>query len=288
MAKENIIFVRKEVKYMPSNEERVLEFYSGGFEDHRAVKSKSNSIEFRYTEKILREYIHKNSKVIELGCATGYYGMLFADDCGEYTGIDITPAHIEEFRTKIKTAGKENVHAYLGDATNLTEIADNSYDVVLCLGPMYHLPQEEREKVFQECYRIGRDGAVFAFAYINLLGAYAGACVNDNWREIYPNQKTNQYVFEYNTDDENPGVFFFTSPEEMESDAEGIGFSVIKNQGLDFFFAACAIDSMSEEQFECYLELADRMSSSPSCTGLANHALLVCCLAAKHGKSDNL
>ena len=33
---------------------------------------------------------------------------------------------------------------------------------------------------------------------------------------------------------------------------------------------------MDDEQFRCYRELADRMSASRSCTGLANHALMVC------------
>ena len=61
----------------------------------------------------------------------------------------------------------------------------------------------------------------------------------------------------------------------MEADAKQHGFSVLANRGLDFSFASCAIDGMRDEQFSCYLDLADRMSSSPSCTGLANHALLL-------------
>ena len=169
-----------------------------------------------------------------------------------------------------------NVKAFVGDATKLDNIADNSFDVVLCLGPMYHLPKGERELVFAECRRIAKDGAIIAFAYINGLGVYAGACVDDNARHIYPNAKTNKYVFEYNTDDVRPELFFFSSPEEMECDAKRYKFEVLKNCGLDFWFVKYAIDMMNEEQFECYWEIADRMSESRSCVGLSNHALLVC------------
>ena len=270
------------MRTMSSNQEKIIKNYSGGKEHERAFESRSGGLEFHYTKKFLNEYIKPDSRIIELGCAGGYYGMYFADKCAEYVGVDITPENIAAFEENIKTAGLTNVRAFVGDATNLgniesiESITDNGFDVVLCFGPMYHLPQEERELVFAECVRIAKDGAILAFAYINRIGVYASACTADKWRHIYPNAKTNKYVFEYNTDDEKPGVFFLTSPEEMEYDAKQHKLEVVKNCGLDFLFASYAIDMMSEEQFNCYMELADKMSDSRSCTGLANHALLIC------------
>lgn len=260
---------------MSSNQEIIRDKYSHGREGERAFSAtRSESLEFHYTKKILDEYIKPDKRVIELGCGGGYYGIYYAGKCAEYTGIDITPENIAVFDEKIKEAKLSNVKAFVGDAANLENIADENFDVVLCLGPMYHLPREERELVFAECYRIAKDGATIAFAYINGLGVYAGACVN--WRDKYPNAQTNKYVFEYHTDDERPGLFFFTSPEEMEYDATQHKLDILKNCGLDFWFASSAIDMISDEQFDCYLELADRMSESRSCVGLSNHALLIC------------
>lgn len=108
------------------------------------------------------------------------------------------------------------------------------------------------------------------------LGVYAGACVQDQLRDRYPNPRANRYVLEQSTDDVRPGVFFYTSPEEIEQSAAENGFRTVGNYGLDFFFMASAIDDMDEEKYRCYLELANKMSYSPSCTGLANHALLLC------------
>lgn len=261
---------------MSSNQEKIVDFYKGGGEDGRFRLSRSNYIEFHYTKKIMAEYINKNSNVIEFGCATGNYGMYFADNCCSYTGVDMSPDNILVFNKKIIDENKQNIKAFVGDATNLDDFEDNGFDVVMCLGPMYHLPPEERLKVFSECYRVAQPEAIIAFAYINRLGVYAGACANDNLRNIYPNKKANISVFEDSTDDQKPGVFFFTSPEEMEKDAENNGLKVIKNCGLDFFFMSCAIDEMDDEQFECYIEFADKMSESETCTGLSNHALLIC------------
>ena len=261
---------------MASNQEKIIEHYSGYQEDNRAKESRSASLEFHYTKQILSEYFTSKSCVIELGCATGYYGMYFADKCAEYTGVDISPDHIAVFNEKIVTEKKKNIHAVVGDATALSEFSDNSFDIVLCFGPMYHLPHEERLEVFDECYRIARSGAILAFAYINGLGAYVAACVHDKLRSTYPNKETNNSVFKLKTDDQLPGVFFFTSPEEMEYAAKQKKLEVLKNCGVNFHFAACAIDEMDEEQFEAYMELTDKMSISPYCTGLSAHALLIC------------
>ena len=261
---------------MASSQEKILSYYNSYNEDNRENESRAAGLEFHYTKKLLSEYITPEARVIELGCATGYYGMLFADKCAEYTGVDLSPANIAIFREKITTERKENVHALVGDATALTGFYDNSFSVVLCLGPMYHLPKEERLKVFDECCRVARPGAILAFAYINGLGAYVAACVHDKLRSTYPNTETNYNVLMLGTDDQLPGVFFFTSPEEMEHDAKLSNLEVIKNHGVNFHFAACAVDVMNDEQFQCYMELIDKMSESSSCTGLSAHALLIC------------
>jgi 2-polyprenyl-3-methyl-5-hydroxy-6-metoxy-1,4-benzoquinol methylase len=261
---------------MSSNEDLIRKKYADGLEDRREEKSRATAQEFFYTKKYLSPYIKKDSRVLELGCGTGYYGMYFADKCLEYTGVDLTPENIEIFNRKISEAGLTNVHAYVGDATKAEDIPSGGYDVVLCLGPMYHLPREERQIVFDNCVNAAKEGAVIAFAYINGLGAYICACMNEKYRNIYPNRKANQCVFEYGTDDTKPGVFFFTSPEEMENDAAAHGLKKIKNAGMDFLLAEGAVNTMSEEQFECWREISDRMSDSESCTGLSNHALLIC------------
>jgi hypothetical protein len=77
-------------------------------------------------------------------------------------------------------------------------------------------------------------------------------------------------------DDLRPDLFFETTPEEMEQSAIKHGLNVIKNVGLDFLIFIYLINNMSEEQFEAWRVLNDRMAESAYCTGLSNHALMVC------------
>jgi hypothetical protein len=92
----------------------------------------------------------------------------------------------------------------------------------------------------------------------------------------YPNKKTNEYVLRKGTDDEKPGLFFFATPEKIAESAKNHGLEIIKNAGLDFTFNDDFINDMSEEKFEAWLELSDSMVENESCTGLANHSLLLC------------
>jgi ubiquinone/menaquinone biosynthesis C-methylase UbiE len=258
---------------MSTNENIMLEFYSLGKEDSRATLSRSSSLEFYYTKKHLEGLIELTDRVLEVGCATGHYGMYYSDKCKEYVGVDLVPLHIELFKKRISDSKLSNVSCSVGDATNLEGISDNSFDVVLCLGPMYHLPQEERELVFAECTRVCKSGGVLAFAYINKIGAYAGACILDN---RYPNDHANKCVLENGTDDLRSETFFFSTPEEMNENAAKHGLSKIKNLGTDFFVTMGVADSMSDEQFEIMRPLYDQMTSHESCAGMSNHALLVC------------
>ena len=259
---------------MLADKEKILLRYNEGDEDSRHGRSRNQSLEFYYTEKHLGHFIKPGSRVIELGCATGYYAMRFADKCAEYFGVDLVPKHIAQFKEKIASSGLKNVGCALGDATDLTFIPDSCFDVVLCLGPMYHLSPSERSKAFTECARVCKPGGIAAFAYINACGVYAGACITAP--EVYPNALTNDNVFRIGTDDLRPGLFWYTSPEEIEVEAKSRGLTKIFDLGTDFFIFANCVDSMDDARFELMRPLYDKMIFSESCTGLSNHALLVC------------
>jgi len=244
-------------------------------EDNRATSSRSASLEFYYTKKILDNFISGDNRILEVGCGTGYYGFHYADKCKEYFGIDLFPHHIEIFRRKIQESGIGNLSCNVGDATHLDSIEDNCFDVVLCLGPMYHLPPDKRELVFAECKRVCKNGGVVVFAFINKIGTYFGAILHDDLRGKYPNQQANDAILKQGINDDD-APFFFTTPEEMVSAAARHGLSKVRVAGLDFFNLTAIADKMNDEKFGFYLELLDEAISFESCAGMSEHALLIC------------
>ena len=262
---------------MAISKDKIIAYYedytSRTGEDNRATSSRSAGLEFHYTKKALHEHIDRSSRVLEVGCGTGYYGMYFADKCKEYLGVDLFQTHIDIFERKIQENMLQNLSCRVGDATNLEGIEDNSFDVVCCLGPLYHLPIEDRETVLAECKRVCKPGGIIALAYINKIGVYVGACVVLS--EVYPNQKANDLVLGLGINNED-APFYFTTPEEMEALAVRHGLSKVRNMGTDSFVTMGVVDKMDDEKFALYMALSDEMVKHESCTGMSNHALLIC------------
>jgi len=258
-----------------SNEHFVRKWYSEKNEDNRAFISKANGLEFYFTKKLLEKYITKQSSIIEIGCGTGYYGMFLYNKCKNYVGIDISPDNIKIFNDKISKNGIKNILTIEGDATNLSQINDYEFDVVLVFGPMYHLPPEERDLVFTEAKRICKSNGIIMFAYINKLGAYLqDGILSDPNR--YPSKDSIECLVENGMSDDTPGLFFFTDSGKIKERAEKHGLKVIKNLGVNFIFNRDLINSMDDEKFQNWLKFSEYMCNDESCTGLSSHSILIC------------
>jgi SAM-dependent methyltransferase len=269
----NIIELKENV--MAFNEDKIRERYSDpAREDNRSILSRARGIEFHYTKKILSEFISVESSVAEIGCGTGYYGLYFSDKCKEYTGFDLSPESIQMFNEKINSKGIKNVKTFVGNAIKLDNINDSTYDVVLVLGPMYHLPYEKRELVIMESKRICKNGGIIIYAYINKLGAYLYGILR--LPEKYPNKNANEFVLLKETDDIFTDVFYYTTPEKIADCANRNGLKIIRNVGVDFNFGENIINEMDDEKYKYWLEFSDYMCQSESCAGLSNHALIIC------------
>jgi len=243
-------------------------------EDNRSTISRARGIEFHYSKKILSKYINLESSVLEIGCGTGYYGLHFYSKCKEYIGIDLSPENIQMFNDKINSKKINNIKAIVGNATKLDNINDSVYDVVLVLGPMYHLSLEKRELVIKESKRVCKIGGIIIYAYINKLGAYLNGILR--LPEKYPNKNANKLVLLKETDDIFTDIFYYTTPEKIAENAIKYGLKIIKNIGVDFIFGETIINEMDEEKYKCWLEFSDYMCMSESCTELSTHALLIC------------
>ena len=260
---------------MAINEKLLYEFYNDPErENNRSSVSKARGIEFLYTKKLLDKYVKSKATVLEIGCATGYYGMYLHDKCKEYIGIDIVPQNIENFYKKIKEFGISNIKTFVGDAVNITNFNNDTFDFVLNLGPMYHLSSQERELSLLESKRVCKNNGIIMFSYINKFGAYFQGILREP--EKYPNKTANDLILEKGTDDIRPNVFFYTTPEEMEKLALEKGLKIIGNYGVDFLFNIGHINSMDEEKFNNWIEFSDYLFESKSCTGLSIHGIMVC------------
>lgn len=266
---------REETDMSDNYKAKVIEKYADGREVGRAERSGAFGMEFLYTKKAIDPYISEDKRVIEIGCGGGYYLMNYAPRCKEYIGVDLSPVNIEITKEQIAGSGYQNADAQVGDATNLTQIPDQSFDVVLCLGPLYHLKREDWAKCIAECKRICKDDGVIIFAFINKAGVIAKFAPFAGWENVLT-PHIGECVLEKGTDDVNTDIFFYTTPEEMVEDTAREGLKKIRMRGVDFLILDETLDEFTTEQRKIWFKLADLIFESEYATALTNHALFIC------------
>jgi 2-polyprenyl-3-methyl-5-hydroxy-6-metoxy-1,4-benzoquinol methylase len=142
-------------------------FYAEEYvEDVRLTRSPHGRLEFVRTVELLRRVLPAPpARVFDVGGGTGIHARWLAEAGYEVTLVDLMAEHVEQ------AAAIEGVDASLGDARALAA-PDASFDVVLLLGPLYHLIEpDDRSLALREAVRVARPGAVVAAAAI---GRYAG------------------------------------------------------------------------------------------------------------------
>ena len=92
---------------------------------------------------------------LESACGTGLVSRALAGKVGSVTGVDLTPAMLEQAKRGAADEGIENASFSVGDATAL-EFADGSFDGSVTRFSLHHIPVPGR--VIAELARVVRPG----------------------------------------------------------------------------------------------------------------------------------
>lgn len=147
------------------NEENLINYYNKFNEDKR-LTHRHGIVEYETTMKYIKEYLKNmnNPKIIDIGAGTGKYSVALANE-----GYDVTAVELVKHNLMTLKAKNSPVKAYLGNAINLARFKDNSFDMVLLFGPLYHLiSKEDKLKALMEAKRIVKeDGLILVSYYMN-------------------------------------------------------------------------------------------------------------------------
>jgi len=104
--------------------------------------------------------VEADDHVLDVACGTGNIAITAARRGATVTGLDITPAMLEDARENATLAGVEDIDWEEGDATNMP-FGDDTFDVTLsCVGHMFANPPEAAAT---ELLRVTRPGGRIAF-----------------------------------------------------------------------------------------------------------------------------
>ena len=153
--------------------------YGLGHERNRLV-GEVDALELVRTLDLLDRFLPAPpARLLDVGGGPGIYAERFAQRGYDVHLIDIFPEHVEEARARSRAFAAD-----VGDARDLSAFDDESTDVVLLLGPLYHLTERaDRVQSLAEARRVVRRGGVVAVAaisrYASLLDGVASGMLGD-------------------------------------------------------------------------------------------------------------
>jgi len=155
-----------------------LEKYYNKFnEDHR-LTTRHGIVEFTTSMKYIHDFIPKDKKIkiLDDGAGTGRYSVAFAREGHFVTAVELVPRNLKTLESK-----HEKVNCWPGDARDLHFLDDDTFDITIMFGPLYHLhTQEERAAAFNEAKRVTKkDGIIFA-AYVMNEYSILTYCFKEN------------------------------------------------------------------------------------------------------------
>ena len=143
----------------------IIDKYSDYDEDSRLISDRGHNVEYLTTMRYIQKFLLPNAKILEIGAATGRYSITLAKMGYDVTAVDLVPKHVEIMKSK--TRRLKNFQCMMADALDLNQFADQSFDMVLNFGPMYHLfNRKDKKQAISETLRVAKKGAICMFAYL--------------------------------------------------------------------------------------------------------------------------
>jgi len=135
---------------MNKQHEIVGRYYDTSIFDYESVRlTKYCPVEFAITSRYLQRWVPQGAKVAEIGVGVGHYSKLLTSQGCSIHLVDVSERLLDAACARLRDSGLEGqiVGVDRASATDLDCLGTGIFDVVLMLGPLYHLLTiEERQR----------------------------------------------------------------------------------------------------------------------------------------------
>ena len=252
----------------------ITSFYTEVDEEQRLQKSRHGQLEFRTTMEYIHRMIPEGARILEVGAGTGRYSIALAKEGYEVTAVELLENNLEVLKENAK--GIDNLQAFQGDALDLSKWADDTFDVTLVLGPMYHLYEREQvHKAIDEAIRVTKKDGVIFFAFLSVYAILFNNYLKENLRDGIEENFTEEYKVRHFEEQLFTGydiaefeALFAEKEVEYISTVAANTILELARKRTDFV--------MSDEDFEAFAKYHLATCEKRELLGASSHLLYIC------------
>ncbi|MEM7019911.1 MAG: class I SAM-dependent methyltransferase [Pseudomonadota bacterium] len=262
---------------MPDDISDIRDFYSRSteYEDNRLIR---HQLEFEMTMRYLDAYLPEEANILELGAATGRYTLQLVKRGHQVTAVDLSPVLLAQCEKRLQTSGLQNWETLVADARDLGNISGR-FDVVLIMGPFYHLVEyEDRKQVLENAYERLNDSGLCFTAWVSRLGMLGSLIRNmPEWIQIEDEVGS---IMKDGRDPPGPRAGFrgyFARAEEIQPFHEAAGFETQAFAGVEPCIGSHdeSFNALEGPLRTKWLDLLFQVSQEPSIIGASGHLLYI-------------
>lgn len=246
-----------------------LEEYYNKFNEDKRLNTRRGQIEFITNMKYIHKYLKEGDKILDIGAGTGKYSLSLDKEGYEVTAIELV-------KRNIQIINKKNPHlkTILGNALDLSMIKDNTYDIVLLFGPMYHLKKRSDQiKALAEAKRVTKEEGIILVSYcMNDYAIITHGFIEDNIKENIKNQQINKNFKILENGNPLYDYVRIEDINEINKTTKLKRIQIISSDGMTNYIRG-TINKMDEETFELYLKYHLSTCERKDFLGVSTHLL---------------
>jgi len=260
----------------------IAEYYHLAPEEHRLEQGAFALEGLRTRELIERHARRPPATVLDVGGAAGVYALWLADAGYTVHLVDPVPRLVAEAERRSAGRPRPIASCRVGDARAL-DFPDQSADIVLLLGPLYHLTEAaDRARALSEARRVLKPGGqLFAAAISRWASALDGLA-----RDLFQDPRFAAIVAQdlragqHRNPTERIDYFttaYFHRPDELRAEVEGAGLILDGLYGLEgsgWLFSDVTARLADPRRRADLLRVARLLESEPAMLAVSAHLLV--------------
>lgn len=251
-----------------------LESYYNSYNEDGRLLSQHGQVEYITTQKYIHECLagFRGGSILEIGAGTGRYSVALAKEGYAVTAVELIEHNIDILKSKLD--GTENITVLQGNAVDLSFLEDNTFDMTLLLGPMYHLyTKEEKLLALSEAVRVTKPKGYILVAYcMNEPTIIQYVFARDNLKKVFDN---NMLTDDWHCISEPSEIFELIRTEEIAELDSAVPVDRIKLVASDGAtnYMRELVDGMDKETFEKWVEYHLSICERQDLIGASHHTI---------------